>query len=181
MKLPIRSGKCHCTTLWNADLVHLTEVILFPSQILDDFRDSWLSCCMTIWYSDKQHHHRNCYKRLFGVSMPLIKQHIIYHVVHCSHVSASTCPHPTLTLNVNTLTVCSIYWNPLGLGQDCWLATQGNREISDFARQRDTMHRSRWTLAWKAHHKCTLASQISLTGEGIWVHGQIYRFTPTVY
>jgi len=47
--------KCHHTTLWNAELVHLIEVISFPWK-MDGFENSQLLCCKVTWISDKPYY-----------------------------------------------------------------------------------------------------------------------------
>jgi len=44
MNLYITAEKCHHTTLWNADLFHVIEVILFPSKWM--ILNSWRLCRM---------------------------------------------------------------------------------------------------------------------------------------
>jgi len=67
---------------------------------------------------------------LHGHTLLVVLPTIIYLAVHCAgiqsmsqHVAAETCPHPELTLDIQTPTACSRYGNPLYLGRECRLAT----------------------------------------------------------
>jgi len=191
VNLPTTSVKCHCTTLWNAELVHLIEGILFSSKcwwlwkepvVLCDIgalkkTDSGMwqlecqACNVTASIQNDDLLHGHMLPILFTTDQSLHPPCSAEIRPMSQQAAATTRPYRELVLDTHT--PASWLSNLLDLNQDYWLAMSGLMNWGILHRRSSTVSLARCVGAlscWKTNMSPVHAIPYLKSNEQVLLH-----------